>query len=189
MSRMLCLLAGVCLGLSCTEYTPKPRGYFRIELPQPVYTPFSPDSLPFFFHVSSQASVQLPPSGSPAGWITLSYPALHAAVYCSYLPVNPSTLGEVFRESGVLISRQIKNAQSVRLQSYSNPEENVYAMLYESAGTPARPFQFTLTDSARNFFRGTLLFDRPSGADSLAPVIGYLRADIIELIQSFSWKK
>jgi gliding motility-associated lipoprotein GldD len=189
MSRTLWLVAGICLGLSCTEYTPKPRGYFRIEPPLPVYRCFSPDSLPFSFHVSAQARVELPPSGSSAGWLTLSYPALHAAVYCSYLPVDSSTLEEAFRESGALISLQTRNAQSLRLRSYENPQEGVYAMLYESEDSPASPVQFTLTDSARRFFRGTLLCDRPSEADSLAPVVRYLRADVVELIQSFSWKK
>ena len=189
MSRTLWLVAGLCLGLSCAEYTQKPRGYFRIEPPRPVYSRFSPDSLPFSFHLSAQARVEFPPSGSSARRLTLSYPALYAAVYCTYLPVSPSTLEEAFRESGALIALQTRNARSLRLRSYENPQERVYAMLYESEDSPASPLQFTLTDSARRFFRGTLLCDRPSGADSPAPVVGYLRADLVELVQSFRWKK
>jgi gliding motility-associated lipoprotein GldD len=186
---MLWIAAAMCLGLSCSEYTPKPRGYFRIELPPPVYTLLVPDSLPCFFHVSSLARAEFPPAGSPAGWITLSYPSLDAGIYCSYLPVGPSTLEEVFGESRRLIARQAGNASSIRVQSYANPQEKIYALLYESEGSPASPVQFTLTDSVRNFFRGTLLYNHSSQTDSLAPVTRYLKADITELIQSFRWKK
>jgi gliding motility-associated lipoprotein GldD len=148
-----------------------------------------PDSLPFFFHVSSLANVELPPAGSPAGWLTLSYPALNVAIYCSYLPLEPSTREEVFRESHSLVLRQARNVQSVNVQFYSNSQEKVYALLYESDGAAASPVQFTLTDSVRNFFRGALLYNTPSNADSLAPVTRYLKADIMELIQTFRWKK
>ena len=39
------------------------------------------------------------------------------------------------------------------------------------------------------FFRGALYYDCIPNADSLAPVTRYLKQDIVELIQSFEWKK
>ena len=60
------------LCISCTEYTPKPRGYFRIEPPQARYQPLPLDSLPYAFNVSQLVTVELPPVGSPEGWINLS---------------------------------------------------------------------------------------------------------------------
>lgn len=84
----LCIL--LCC-VSCTEYTPKPRGYFRIEPPQARYQVLPLDSLPYSFNVSQLAIVELPEIGSPEGWINLSYPSLGVKIYCSYLPVTRSS--------------------------------------------------------------------------------------------------
>ncbi|WP_289007444.1 gliding motility protein GldD [uncultured Parabacteroides sp.] len=181
----LCLL----FCASCTEYTPKPRGYFRIEPPRADYQVLSLDSLPYSFRVSRLVTVELPEVGSPEGWINLSYPSLGVKIYCSYLPVTRATLPVTENESRSLVARQIKQAEAVKEQAYSNPEERVYGSLFLLDGEAASPVQFMLTDSVSNFFRGALYYDCVPNADSLAPVTDYLRKDIIELIQSFTWKK
>lgn len=177
------------LCISCTEYTPKPRGYFRIEPPKARYQALPLDSLPYTFNVSQLVTVELPLVGSPEGWINLSYPSLGVKVYCSYLPVTRSTLQTAAVESRSLVSRQAKQANAVKEQGYSNPGERVYGSLFLLDGESASPVQFMLTDSVSNFFRGALYYDCVPNADSLAPLTDYLRQDIIELIQSFSWKK
>ena len=182
----LCIL--LCC-VSCTEYTPKPRGYFRIEPPQARYQVLPLDSLPYSFNVSQLAIVELPEIGSPEGWINLSYPSLGVKIYCSYLPVTRSTLQIAENESRSLVSRQATSRHTAPLQAYSNPDERVYGSLFLLDGESASPVQFMLTDSTSNFFRGALYYDCVPNADSLAPVTDYLRKDIIELIQSFSWKK
>ena len=96
----------VCGGLlalcvSCTEYTPKPRGYFRIEPPAPSYQALPVRDLPYTFRLSRWAEVELPPVGNPAGWINLSYPQLNVKLYCSYFPITPATLGRAEEECRV----------------------------------------------------------------------------------------
>lgn len=180
------------MGASCsssTDYMPKPRGYFRIEPPQARYQVLPLDSLPYSFHVSQLVTVELPEAGSPEGWINLSYPSLNVKVYCSYLPIIPTTLPTAENESRLLVSRQAKQANAVKEQAYSNPEERVYGSLFLLDGDSPSPVQFMLTDSVSRFFRGALYYDCVPNADSLAPVTDYLRRDIIELIQSFSWNK
>ncbi|MDR1499946.1 MAG: gliding motility protein GldD [Tannerellaceae bacterium] len=180
----------MCAGFSCAHYTPKPRGYFRIEPPAAVYTALSPGNIPCTFNVSSFATVEVPPAtGASGGWINLSYPSLGAVIYCSYLPVTAATLATVTDESRELVVRQARNGGRITQQAYEDQEAGIYAVLYESGGDAAAPLQFTLTDGVANFFRGALLYDHVAGADSLAPVTQYLKADIMELIQSFSWKK
>lgn len=183
------ILLNILLCVSCTEYTPKPRGYFRIEPPEARYLVLPSDSLPYSFNISQLATVELPEIGSPEGWINLSYPSLGVKVYCSYLPVTPSSLPTAEKESRFLVSRQAKRAETVKEQAYSNPEERVYGSLFLLDGESASPVQFMLTDSVSHFFRGALYYDCVPNADSLAPVTDYLRKDIIELIQSFRWKK
>lgn len=181
------LLLSVCM--SCTEYTPKPRGYFRIEPPLSSYRALPIEDLPYTFFLSKWAEVELPPVGDPAGWINLSYPALNVKLYCSYLPITPATLGRAEEESRSLVLRQAKYPDRIKVQEYSNPNAAVYGTLFLLDGESASPVQFMLTDSVSRFFRGALYYDCLPNADSLAPVTDYLKQDIIELIQSFSWKK
>lgn len=190
LSVMVFLSILVCV--SCThsaEYTPKPRGYFRIEPPLANYQVLPLNSLPYSFNVSQLATVELPEAGSPEGWINLSYPSLNVKVYCSYLPVTPATLQTMENESRMLVSRQTKQANAVKEQAYSNSEQRVYGSLFLLDGESPSPVQFMLTDSVSHFFRGALYYDCVPNADSLAPVTDYLRKDIVELIQSFNWKK
>lgn len=174
---------------ACNQYTPKPRGYPRIEPPAPYYSILPVADLPYSFHVSSLMEVELPPVGDPAGWINLSYPFLQAKIYCSYFPVKPSTLETALEESRILLLRQAKNTQNIREKAFENPEANVYASLYLLDGESASPVQFTITDSVSNFFRGSLLYNTTINADSLAPLTNYIQTDIMEIIQSFTWKK
>ena len=84
---------------------------------------------------------------------------------------------------------QSKYPERIKMQAYSNPEASVYGSLFMLDGESASPLQFMLTDSVLHFFRGALYYDCIPNADSLAPVTRYLKQDIVELIQSFEWKK
>ncbi|RHJ92415.1 gliding motility protein GldD [Parabacteroides bouchesdurhonensis] len=186
----ICVVVLVFWCCSCTEYTPKPRGYFRIEPASAHYQKLPLDNLPYTFNVSQLSTVELPQvDNKTAGWINLSYPSLGAKIYCSYFPVTPLSLHQIENESRELVSRQTKNPDFIQEKAYSNPEEHVYGSLFLLDEGSASPIQFMLTDSVSNFFRGALYYDCKPNADSLAPVTQYLREDIIELIQSFSWKK
>ena len=88
-----------------------------------------------------------------------------------------------------MVVRQAKYPDRIREQAYTNPEASVYGSLFMLDGESASPLQFMLTDSVSRFFRGALYYDCIPNADSLAPVTDYLKQDVIELIQSFNWKK
>ena len=74
-------LAGICL--ACVDYTPKPRGYVRIEPAVAVYQLCDLPELPFLFEVSQVAKVELPEEQQVPSMVNLSYPSLHAKIYCS----------------------------------------------------------------------------------------------------------
>lgn len=174
--------------LACTDYAPKPRGYMRIEPGTPHYVPIPLEDLPYQFKVSQLATVELPPVGSPEGWINIAYPSLNARIYCSYLPITREKFPEVEKETLSLVTKQV-NADGVLQRGYENPEEQVYCSLFILEGEAVSPVQFMLTDSVSRFFRGALYYEMRPNVDSLAPVTRYLQDDIIELIQSFHWKK
>lgn len=172
---------------SCIDYTPKPRGYFRIDLPDPQYTLLPDNKLPYSFELSNQTIVELPPATKAEGWINLFYPSLQAKIYCSYLPVTPTSYKEVESESRSLAQRQARESDIVE-NTYIDDENKVYATLFEIEGNAASPVQFFITDSAMHFFRGALYFETKLNTDSLMPAIDYVTYDIIHLIETFYWK-
>lgn len=185
----LIVLLGICS--ACADYTPKPRGYMRIEPGQPHYNPLPLNDLPYRFNISHLTVVELPPESSPEdlpeGWINIAYPSLNARIYCSYLPATGNKPAEAERETLSLLSRQAK-AERILKQTYENPDEKVYASLFVLEGEAVSPVQFMLTDSVSRFFRGALYYEMRVNADSLAPVTRYLQDDIVELIRTFRWK-
>lgn len=170
---------------SCVEYTPKPKGFPRFEPAPARYIQLPVDDVPYSFMVSDRITIELPEE-ERTGWINLVYEEFNVKVYCSYLPITPRSLPEVTAESARLVERMTSRATS---SAYENPERAVYGRFYELEGDVAAPLQFYLTDSLTCYFRGALYYNEAANADSLAPVTGYLRKDIIELIETFNWKK
>ena len=64
------LFLGICC-ISCVEYTPKPRGYVRIEPSKAQYKPLDLSYLPFNFDVSQTAVHR--GAGSKEGCYGLEY--------------------------------------------------------------------------------------------------------------------
>ena len=74
-------------------------------------------------------------------------------------------------------------AEAITEQPYGNPEHKVYGILYDIKGDAASPIQFMLTDSVHHVLRGALYFDAVPNKDSIAPVLNYVRKDIIRMLR------
>lgn len=175
---------------SCCEKsaTPKPRGFFRIEIPQKHYVEFTSEELPYIFDISQLATVELPSLETSENWVNVVYESLNAKVYCSYQKMKKDELYTLDEECRELVLRSVKRANRINEQAFENPEMNVYGTLFFIDGETPSPIQFMLTDSTSSFFRGALYYQCVVDIDSLVPVTEYLRDDIIQLIQSFRWK-
>ena len=172
---------------SCSsDYLPKPRAYFHIDLPEPVYR--SVLSFPFDFSISDQARIENRRDSTQKIWFNLNYPQLGAQIYFSYFSINKETFRTVAEESRKLAFAQVK-ASGIREYAFENPLQNVYGIVYKIEGNVASPLQFVLTDSVRSFFRGALYFNTEPNRDSIAPVLAYINNDIQILIESFRWKR
>lgn len=179
--------AGLFLALTwigCTDYSPKPRGYFRIEPKKATYVPLALQSLPYSFDISREAKIDIP--AGEKGWINLVYPELHATVYCSYLQRKQIRLS--LQDSYRLVNRQ-QRIQDVQEKVFENPEKQVYGSLFLLKGDCISPIQFHLTDSTRRFFRGAVYYASVPKADSIAPVTRYLIQDVTHLMETFDWKE
>lgn len=171
------------------DYVPKPKGYPRIDLPTPRYTPLAPGH-PYQFEVNQLARV-LPDTFARAepDWIFVYYPTLKATVQLTYKPVN----NDVDRLRG-LLADAYKLAAKHNVKAYSIQQQKVKlkngvgASLITLDGEVPSQFQFVTTDSTRNFLRGALYFDTATANDSLAPIINYVRADMMQMLNTLTWR-
>jgi gliding motility-associated lipoprotein GldD len=72
---------------------------------------------------------------------------------------------------------------------FENTEKKIYGILYDLKGNTASSLQFVLTDSTKHFFRAALYIDNVPNKDSIAPVIEYLRKDVVQIMETFEWKR
>jgi gliding motility-associated lipoprotein GldD len=187
---------------SCpSHYSPKPAGYFYIEMEDPVYHTFS--GYPQFeFDISGQVKVEeisgsvirefqnkFERENTKGEWFNLTYPSLNAQIFCSYLPIISHNFAEITEESRKFAYLHVIKADAIREQIFENPVQKVYGLVYEIKGNVASPVQFVLTDSVSSFFRGALYFGNIPNQDSIAPVLEYINEDIRVLMDSFRWKK
>jgi gliding motility-associated lipoprotein GldD len=184
---VICLLAL----LGCRqEYSPKPKGYNRIDLPVPQYQPLR-EAHPYFFEYSAYSKI-LPDSSRTAlpHWINVYYPRFHANVQLTYRTINrdPKVLRNLLEDARTLtIKHQIK-AEAIEEAVLKTPK-GLTATVAELSGEVPSQFQFYVTDSTQHFFRGALYFRTATANDSLAPVIDYIKKDIIHLLNTLEFRK
>lgn len=182
----LLLLLGIS---SCDDYSqPKPRGYFRISLPEKEYVPIQ-NNLPYTFEIPVYSKLEDDKeTSSEAYWTNLVFPSFNAKVHLSYKPVN-GNLSALLEDAHKLVNKHIPKANAINEQLFINKEKKVYGVAYTIKGVDAAsPYQFYLTDSTHHFIRGALYFNVRPNNDSLAPVISFIEQDIQKLIESFEWK-
>jgi len=172
--------------ISCEgNYYPKPRGYFRIDLPEKKYQKFD-TTYPYTFEYPVYAKITT--HFKEPYWINVVFPQFKGTLHVSYKPVE-NNLNKYLEDSRTMVMKHIPKANSIENKQYVDVKDKVYGLTYDISGTgAASPFQFYLTDSTKNFVRGALYFKVVPNNDSLAPVIDFLEQDIQHMIETFRWK-
>ena len=171
-----------------TNYLPKPRGYFRIDLPEKAYTKV--DTIErYSFECPVYAFVTPDPySPDEKNWVNIEMPSFKGSIHLTHKPVD-GNLGEYLEDVHTMVVKHLQKANGMRDSLIVNDEHNVYGMFIEMDGKGvATPMQFYLTDSTKNFVRGALYFNFKPDNDSMQPVINFIRQDIDHLINTFEWK-
>lgn len=184
-------LAACLLLLGCREeFSPKPKGYNRIDLPAPKYQPLRQDH-PYFFEYSAYSKILRDSSRvAMPHWINVYYPQYQANVQLTYrtLHQDPKELNKLLEDARRLtIKHQIK-AEAIEEAVLRTPKGLTVSVAELSGEVPSQ-FQFYATDSSRHFFRGALYFRTATANDSLAPVIDYIKKDILHLLNTLEFKK
>jgi gliding motility-associated lipoprotein GldD len=176
---------------SCSgpEYTPKPKGYNRIDLPTKEYQTLQ-EKYPYRFEYSKHAIIR-PDSGKNAElyWIHILYPKFKASIQITYKSVqqDPKFFTEFVNDSHKLTGKHMIKAYSVEDRILKTPLGKT-AVVSELEGEVPSQFQFYISDSTRHFVRGALYFRTATKNDSLAPVIEFIKEDIIRMLNTFKWE-
>ena len=95
---LVCLLLMMGSWMSCnSDYTPKPRAYFKIDLPEKKYRQFDSAGYPFSFEypvygkVSKDSSLFDASMGNPF-WINIDFPQFGGVVYLSYKTIGGNSI-------------------------------------------------------------------------------------------------
>ncbi len=195
-SVIFCVI--ICLfHCGCDEqaYTPKPKAYPRIELPEKAYQRIEDTGCPFSFEYPQYGKIakdyQFPgeESENPC-WMNIDLPYFKGRIYLSYKEVDETdaknNFARLVEDSYKMTTKHVVKADYIDDKPIVTAN-GVHGLLYDVGGNAASPTQFFLTDTSKHFLRGALYFDHTPNRDSLDLVIDFLRPDIVHFLESFSW--
>lgn len=175
--------------MSCGDsMQPRPRGYFRIDLPDKNYMAFDSVACPFTFEYPVYGTISPSNERNPdPWWFNIEFREYKAKIHISYKTVN-GNLPSLLEDTYTLAYNHTIKADAIRETAFVDTINSISGRLYDLKGNTATAVQFYLTDSTTHFLRGSLYFFAPPNADSLQPVIDFFREDIIHLMESVRWR-
>lgn len=196
--KCLILVLGLLAASSCKPetYTPKPRGYYKIPLPEKhEYQAFDSTGFPYRFEYpvygkikGNTEEVGIKPDNPY--WVNIEFPDIGGRIHLSYKQINQNhSLGYLNEDMYELtFGVHNKKANYIKDHYLSDTARNVHVVLYNVTGDAASAFQFYATDSTKHFIRGALYFEATPNSDSLKPVNEFLKKDIEHLLNTIEWK-
>ncbi len=170
-----------------SEGTPKPRGYYRIDFPKHTYKKFEPATCPFSFEIPDYAIAAADTNGtSEPCWYYLIFPRFNGEIYITYKSLKRD-LRNFTEDTRALVYKHTAKASSIN-EKVLNFGNGVSGIFYDIGGDAASPTQFFVTDSDKHFLRGSLYFNAPPNSDSIAPVVKYIKEDLLHLLKTVKWK-
>ncbi len=172
---------------------PRPKGYFRIDLPEKEYLVFHDSmsnnmNLPLSFEYPGYGKISFDTDEySEPGWFNIDFPSYKAKIYLTYRKINNDLEDLMEQTYRMNVKNHIIKADAIKEQMFIDQENKVYGILYDLKGNTATAVQFFVTDSISHFFRGSLYFLSEPNPDSLAPLNEFFREDIVHLIETLKW--
>lgn len=183
------------LAVSCGEtvFTPKPRGYSRIDLPERTYKDFKAEYCPLTFTypgygVVERKTTYFNETPDHSCWMNIDMPYFNSKIHMSYVDVDSDEmLEQVINDSYKYAFKHTIKADFI--DETRIIEDGLYAVVFDIGGNVASSVQFFATDSAEHYLRGSLYFNEQPNVDSLKPVIEYIRQDMLAMVRSIKWKE
>ena len=190
------LFCGSLLLSSCgnNDYTPKQRAYPRAILPPThAYQAYQYSPCPFTFEYPTYAQMVRDtvffnePTENPC-WMDINFNGLNASLHLSYKEIKgQNSLSKLVEDAHKMNSKHVIRADFME-DSLLNTPNGVEGMYYTVGGNAASPVQFVLTDTLQHFIWASLYFNSTPNADSIAPILSFVKKDVSRLIETFKWK-
>ena len=191
--RYFPVLLIVILFAACnSDYVPRPRGYFKIPLPEHRYQVFDKPGYPYTFEYPVYATVLQDSTFFEAKpenpyWINIDFPQFSGRIYISYKEIGKQTFDKLRDDAYKMTYKHTLKATLID-DSIMTTDAGVSGVFFNVGGNAATAKQFYLTDESKHFLRGALYFDATPNEDSLGIVYDFLQTDMKHLINSLQWK-
>lgn len=178
---------------SCnSDPVPKPKGYFKIDLPQKQYALFNAPGYPYTFEYPVYSKVIKDSTffdEKPENefWINLDFPGFDGRLHLSYKEIGKNKFSQLVDDAFKMTSKHTLKASSID-EIPVKGNDGVTGFIFNVGGNAATGKQFFVTDSTRHFLRGALYFNSTPNYDSIQPVEQFLYADMKHLIETLRWK-
>ncbi|MGZ3751153.1 MAG: gliding motility lipoprotein GldD [Mucilaginibacter sp.] len=178
------------------DYSPKPRGYYRIIFPKKEYQQFN-GPYPFTFIYPKYAVIEKDntPQKKDKKLMNMNYllnmqfPQFNGTLHLSYESItSKKVFDELTEDSRKFAFKHSVKATSIDQAIIHNPDRKIYGIYYSIDGNAASSIQFYITDSTKNYMRGALYFNMTPRLDSIQPVLTFVKKDIDTMIKTFRWK-
>lgn len=176
-----------------TSYTPKPTGYFKIDLPKHTYQTFNKANYPYTFQYPIYANIVQDSSffnekPDNPWWINIDFPTFNARIYISYKSIKKNSFEKLLADAYKMTFKQSYKATAIE-DSVFYTANGLSGTLFHVKGNAATAYQFFITDSIKHFLRGALYFNTAPNEDSLSIVNDFLLQDLKYLTNTFTWIK
>ncbi|MBL4594749.1 MAG: hypothetical protein JKX68_13185 [Flavobacteriales bacterium] len=116
------IISSLCYSCGNDTFTPKPKGYFRIDLPKKEYYSIEKDC-PFTFETPNYTEIK-PNINNPdkSCWFDIVFENLNASIYMSYKPVE-NNLHQYLEDSRSLAFKHTVKAFDIEQLTLSFPEK------------------------------------------------------------------
>lgn len=191
--KFLVIIISLVTFVSCSNdddddvFTPKPKGYYRIDFPEKKYVLYD-STCPYSFEIPNYSFIDNDKHlGADPCWLNINFPKFNAQIHLSYKIVTNNLDTILDQSRDFAIKHQIK-ATGLDETVIIRDSAHVYGLVYDISGNTASNIQFYLTDSTHHFMRGALYFNAVPNIDSQKVVVDFIRKDIEHLITTFKWK-
>ena len=107
--------------LGCNSgYTPKPRAYFKIDLPPREYRPLNQEGFPYSFEYPVYANIsrEVDTSGNNPYWINVNFDQFNGHIYLSYKSIGGKSVYKIKTPSGYKDSIVTNSFETLREEAY-----------------------------------------------------------------------
>lgn len=167
---------------------PRPFAFPRIDFPQKTsYTSFNEATCPFTFEYPDFGVISRSKPGEC--WVDIDFKDYDCKWHISYRNAKEGDLDRdaLFEEHRTLIYKHIKKATEITPSEIKSP--NGYGIIHEVYGNVGTPLYVFLSDyQDEKMIMSTFYFQTALKNDSLAPVISYMKEEMLHMTETLQWK-